>query len=101
MFDKKLIKQLADIAEGFSGRELKNAVLESLVNCAMSNDVIMTAELLLRTFSQKKEVADSLASLQRKEKRKLEKTIKQNLKKGQYNVIDLEKYDTNKEDNND
>lgn len=82
-----LCEKLAEISENFSGREIKNAVLESLTLGAQSGREKITEDFFIKGFENTKEKIKRLEE-ERKAgamnplfKQKIEEKIKQNLEK--------------------
>lgn len=88
VFDAEALSDLADISEGFSGRVIKNAVLNSLVKAASSDDSEeITLNYFLDGFNETKLRVDNLEKetgvkrMPEELKRQIESKIKENLKK--------------------
>ena len=82
---EELCNKLAEIAEGFSGREIKNAVLESLTLGAQSLEEVLSEEFFIKGFENTKEKIKKLEEERKANamnpifKQKIEEKIKQNL----------------------
>lgn len=85
-FNEALLTKLAEIIDGFSGREIKNCVLESLVTAAKSECQEVTAEILETTFSAKKAEADAIKKKEKERKEKLSSAVKKNIDDKNYNI---------------
>lgn len=82
----EMCKSLAELSEGFSGREIKNAVLESLTIGAESNEQILTEENFKKGFISTSEKIKKLeaerkakAPINDEVKKKIEEKIKNKL----------------------
>lgn len=84
---KALCAQLAEISEGFSGREIKNAILESLSLAVRKGDETIGTDAFVRGFELIKEKLQKLAEEKGKKilppevKLKIEEKIRENLAK--------------------
>lgn len=78
--------KLATITEGFSYREIKNAVLLTLTECCV-RDCGITAQLLEEVFAKKKKEVDDLKSTGDARKKELGRQVAENLKTGNYAVV--------------
>ena len=84
---KALCGQLAEISEGFSGREIKNAVLESLSLAVRKGEETIGTDAFVRGFELIKEKLQKLAEEKGKKtlppemKLKIEEKIRENLAK--------------------
>ena len=84
---KALCSQLAEISEGFSGREIKNAVLESLSLAVRKGEETIGTDAFVRGFELIKEKLQKLAKEKSKKtlppemKLKIEEKIRENLAK--------------------
>ena len=85
-FDDALLTKLAETIEGFSGREIKNCVLESLVAASAAEPPLVTEKILTETFAKKKEEMDSLKREEKERKEKLSAKVKKNLEDKNFNV---------------
>lgn len=92
-----LLTKLAEIIDGFAGREIKNCVLESLVKAAQSEKSLVTAALLESTFKQAKENYDAIKQKSKDRKEKLSSTVKTNLENNNFTVQKVENGENNKE----
>lgn len=81
----ELLDKLASITEGFSYREMKNAVLLTLTECYV-RDCAITGGLLEKVFSKKKKEIDDLKNKAGMDKKALGAKISENLKTGNYTV---------------
>ena len=88
-FSEELLTKVAETIEGFSGREIKNCILELLVKASQAESPLIKAELLTEVFKAKKAEADSLKKKGIERKEKLEGEIKKNLKTKNYGVKKL------------
>ena len=86
---EELCNKLAEIAEGFSGREIKNAVLESLTLGAQSLEEVLTEDFFIKGFEKTKEKIKKLEEERKANamnpifKQKIEEKIKQSLEQKQ------------------
>ena len=108
----ELCKKLAEISEGFSGREIKNAVLESLTSAVQQSTEAIGEAVFLEGFQRHKERLEKFEQ-ERKQKGVLSKEVKERIeskikgelaKKSQENTPEEsenseEKQDDNKEEN--
>ena len=84
---KALCAQLAEISEGFSGREIKNAVLESLSLAVRKGEETIGTDAFVHGFELIKEKLQKLAEEKGKKalppevKQKIEERIRENLAK--------------------
>lgn len=82
-----LCEKLAEISENFSGREIKNAVLESLTLAAQSGNEVIDEDFFIKGFENTKEKIKKLEEERKANamnplfKQKIEEKIKQNLEK--------------------
>ena len=83
-FNNELLTKLAGIIDGFSGREIKNCILELLVQASQAEPPLITAEIMTKVFEAKKAEADSIKSKDKERKEKLSKQIQHNLNTGNY-----------------
>lgn len=90
-FLEELLTKVAETIEGFSGREIKNCILELLIKASQAETPLITADLLTEVFMAKKAEADSLKKKGLERKEKLEGEIKKNLKSKNYRVKKLNK----------
>lgn len=86
----ELLDQLSDLVEGFSGREIKNCVLDALVKVAGCDGATVSSEVLIEAFRAKKEEVEALKRKEKERKEKLSKSIKQNLDTQNYNTTKVE-----------
>jgi len=84
--DDSLLTTLAESIEGFSGREIKNCVLESLVKASRNEEPCVTREILTNTFKEKKEAMDALKKNETERKEKIKSAIKKKLDEKDYSV---------------
>lgn len=83
----ELCSKLAEISDGFSGREIKNAVLESLTLAAQSGNEMIDEEFFITGFENTKEKIKRLEEERKANamnplfKQKIEEKIRQNLEK--------------------
>lgn len=89
----ELLTELATIIDGFSGREIKNCVLEALVQAAKQDATELTKQMLVNTFSAKKQAFDALKQKEKDKKDKLSKEVKKNLDEKNYNIKSTEEND--------
>lgn len=92
-----LLTKLAEIIDGFAGREIKNCILESLVKAAQSEDQLVTAVLLESTFKQAKENYDAIKQKSKARKEKLSSAVKTNLESSNFTVQKVDNGENNKE----
>lgn len=85
-FSEELLTKLAEIIDGFSGREIKNCVLESLVTAAKSECHTITSEILMTTFSAKKAEVDSIKKKEKERREKLSSAVVKNIDDKNYNI---------------
>lgn len=84
---EEALDKLADLTKGFSGREIKNAVLESLVIAVHNKINLLTKEILISGFEKSKQRKESVERNKSKDpistelKEKLEEKIKNQLSK--------------------
>lgn len=83
--DSMIFDKLAEISDGFSGREIKNCVLQALVLAAKSSSKI-DEKILTKAFNSKKEEKDALKRKEQERKEKLSKNIKTNLDTNNFNI---------------
>ncbi|MDO4702828.1 ATP-binding protein [Tannerella sp.] len=82
---EELCLQLAEVSEGFSGREIKNAILESLSLAVQNTEETLEAITFINGFKKVKEKLRRLAeeqtktTISRELKEKIEHKIKENL----------------------
>ena len=94
---KALCGQLAEISEGFSGREIKNAVLESLSLAVRKGEETIGTDAFVRGFELIKEKLQKLAEEKGKKtlppemKLKIEEKIRENLAKKEAELAPEEK----------
>ncbi|MCK0206377.1 ATP-binding protein, partial [Ornithobacterium rhinotracheale] len=83
-----LCKKLANISEGFSGREIKNAVLEGLTIAAQRKDDFINETPFIEGFLNTKNKMDKLLEENKGKKlpESIRKTIIEKLRKGDYNA---------------
>lgn len=98
--DSKIFDELSEISDGFSGREIKNCVLQTLVLAAKSNSKI-TSEILIQAFKSKKDEREALRKKEQERKEKLSKNIKSNLETGNFNVKKTDEKSSEGEEKND
>lgn len=89
-FSEELLDELSKTVAGFSGREIKNCVLESLVKVCCKEPHLVTAEILRSVFAGKKEEADALKQKYEERKKKLGFEVKKNLDGNNYAVKKLD-----------
>lgn len=70
---EELCKKLAEISEGFSGREIKNAVLESLTSAVQQSTETIDETVFLEGFQKHKERLEKFEQ-ERKQKERSEKS---------------------------
>ena len=70
---EELCKKLAEISEGFSGREIKNAVLESLTSAVQRSTETIGEAVFLEGFQKHKERLEKFEQ-ERKQKERFEKS---------------------------
>ena len=85
-FNSDLLNSLSELLEGFSGREIKNCVLEALVRSCKDEGKCITAKILTETFTAKKEEKEAIKRKAEERKNRLSGTIKKNLDEKNYNV---------------
>ena len=90
-FNEELLTKIAEIIDGFSGREIKNCILELLVQASQENSPLITAEIMTKVFTAKKAEADSIRSKDKERKDKLSNQIQKNLKTQNYKVKKISK----------
>lgn len=90
-FDDTLLASLAQIIDGFSGREIKNCILELLVRASQTEHSLITADLMKEVFTAKKVEFDSIKNKEKERKDKLSKQIQHNLKTNNYKVKKIHK----------
>lgn len=82
---EELYKELSELSEGFSGREIKNAVLESLSMAARSTESFISKDFFVQGFETMKQKLQKLAdernqkTISQEFKEKIEAKIKANL----------------------
>ena len=54
-FSVELLSKVAETVDGFSGREIKNCILELLVKASQADSPLITANLLTEVFASKKQ----------------------------------------------
>lgn len=79
------LEKLSEIADGFSGREIKNSVLNALIKAAQ-DDVLPTLSHFKKAFKKSKEEFEKSHEGENRNKG-LEKQIKTNLKKGNFKKV--------------
>lgn len=89
----ELLNQLSESIEGFSGREIKNCVLNALVKVAGCDGAAISSETLIESFREKKEEVEALKRKEEEKRQKLSKSIKENIENKNYNTAKVEAYD--------
>ncbi|GIM53237.1 hypothetical protein CAPN004_22670 [Capnocytophaga cynodegmi] len=76
-----LYKKLAEISEGFSGREIKNAVLESLTIAVQEGSENIEEDIFIKSFEK---IKDKLQKLEQEKEKKipLSKELKEKIESG-------------------
>jgi SpoVK/Ycf46/Vps4 family AAA+-type ATPase len=93
--DEEFLNQIAEISEGFSGRDLKNAIRETLITALYKNIIPVTKNLFFEVFNEYKqnhlnvnETKDTnKEKINEEEQEKLEKKIKESLQNKNYEVV--------------
>lgn len=80
----EVITSLAEVIDGFSGREIKNCVLEALIKASKSDSPLLTKDLLLKSFKDEKERFDAIRKKETETKKNLSLRVKDNLKQKKY-----------------
>ena len=75
---EELCKKLAEISEGFSGREIKNAVLESLTSAVQQSTETIGEAVFLEGFQKYKERLEKFEQ-ERKQKGTMSKEVKERI----------------------
>ena len=75
---EELCKKLAEISEGFSGREIKNAVLESLTSAVQQSTETIDETVFLEGFQKHKERLEKFEQ-ERKQKGTMSKEVKERI----------------------
>ena len=75
---EELCKKLAEISEGFSGREIKNAVLESLTSAVQQSTETIGETVFLEGFKKHKERLEKFEQ-ERKQKGGISKEVKERI----------------------
>ena len=75
---EELCKKLAEISEGFSGREIKNAVLESLTSAVQQSTETIGEAIFLEGFQKHKERLEKFEQ-ERKQKGTMSKEVKERI----------------------
>ena len=75
---EELCKKLAEISEGFSGREIKNAVLESLTSAVQQSTETIGEAVFLEGFQKHKERLEKFEQ-ERKQKGTMSKEVKERI----------------------
>lgn len=88
--DEDELKQLSEIADGFSGREIKNSVLNGLIKAA-KEDTLPTFLHFKKAFKKYKEEFDKSHESENKTS-ELGNQVRKNLKKGNYKMVKEKKY---------
>lgn len=88
--DEDELEKLSEIADGFSGREIKNSVLNGLIKAA-KEDTLPTFLHFKRAFKKYKEEFDKSHESENKRK-ELGNQVRKNLKKGNYKMVKEKKY---------
>lgn len=83
--DEDELEKLSEIADGFSGREIKNSVLNGLIKAA-KEDTLPTFLHFKKAFKKYKEEFDKSHESENKRK-ELGNQVRKNLKKGNYKTI--------------
>lgn len=83
--DENELEKLSEIADGFSGREIKNSVLNGLIKAA-KEDTLPTFLHFKRAFKKYKEEFDKSHESENKTS-ELGNRVRKNLKKGNYKTI--------------
>ncbi len=91
IFDDELLTKIAKSIEGFSGREIKNCILELLVQASQLEPSLITSEIMTKVFAAKKAEADALKRKEQERKEKLAGQIQKNLKTQNYRVKKINK----------
>ena len=81
---------MSEIADGFSGREIKNSVLNGLIKAA-KEDTLPTFLHFKKAFKKYKEEFDKSHESENKRK-ELGNQVRKNLKKGNYKMVKEKKY---------
>lgn len=89
--DDEFLTQLAGLSEGFSGREIKNCILEILIRASQTENQLVTAEIMTETFKAKKEEMDAAKRKVQERKDNLSAQIQTNLKTKNYKTKKLNK----------
>ena len=85
--NEDFFKRLAVISEGFSPREIKNAVLNSLIS-ACDLDAAIPADTFVTTFEKARQVMDELKKKAGERKAQLSQKINTALQNGNYKVAE-------------
>lgn len=88
--DENELKQLSEIADGFSGREIKNSVLNGLIKAAKDNELPSFLHFK-KAFKKYKKEFDKAHQAENKRK-ELGSRVRKNLKKGNYKMVKEKKY---------
>lgn len=90
----EVITSLAEVIDGFSGREIKNCVLEALIKASKSDNPLLTKDLLLKSFKEAKERFDAINHKDIERKEALTAQVKNNLEKKNYKKRKLQEIET-------
>lgn len=82
-------EKLAELTDGFSPREIKNAVLNTLIN-ASEYEAEISAQLFYEVFEREKKVHDDIKAKEGKRKKELGEKVKKSLDEKDYNVVKRE-----------
>lgn len=91
IFDDELLTKMAKSIDGFSGREIKNCILELLVQASQEEHPLITAEIMMNVFAAKKAEADALKKKEQERKERIAGQIQNNLKTKNYKIKKLNK----------
>ena len=86
----ELLTQLSESIEGFSGREIKNCILNALVKVAGCDGATISSETLIESFREKKEEVEALKRKEEEKRQKFSKSIKENIDNKNYNTTKIE-----------
>lgn len=78
-FDKQDFRLLAESSEGFSGRDIRNSVLDTLSSAAKREQSIISIDDFLNAIKKRQDNYESLQEDKKKENQKLANDIKQSI----------------------
>lgn len=80
-------QELAKEIEGFSGREIKNCILETLIKAARMDEPYLNRDFIMSSFKESKKNFDAIHEKEKKKKDEIKDSIKKNLRENNFKVI--------------